>query len=145
MTQKPRYLQDLPPEVLRKAAQAVLERMRLEQQARADFAQSARFEQMLAALRDNPNPLAFTEEDLAYYREETLARLGWSDATEQELRHFVDVVAYPDAPGVQELTSDKECPFGNCSFVHYGLHVRMLFGQGTAVFVCNQAFWDSED
>ncbi len=135
----PSSLQDQREEALKRAAEIVISRMLEEQRARAEFKAGSTFQLMLDCLRDSSEPLVFTEEDLAYRREETLEYLGWTQFTDDDIRLFVDVLADPQAEGVSGVSSDRDCPFGNCTFEHFGLHVRMLFGQGTAICIWNAA------
>ncbi len=115
-------------------AQQWADQLRAEQQALEAFSRSATFWRMRQALLERGEAAAFGDEDLSYFREETLRRLGWEDVCEQDVEHFVRLVVDPQGPGVlpDSCVEDETCRFGNVSFVSWGLAVRMLFGQGTS-------------
>ena len=138
---KPQRLQDLSPAQMAAVRDRVVASMIAARQVRADFLAGAVFERMLAAVRDCPLPRAVDDEALAYFPEKTKASLGWEFATKEDIRHFIDIVANPDADTVEpgSLTNDAECTFDNCTFRHYGVNVWMMFGQGTAVSIFNDA------
>lgn len=147
MTARPQYLHELSPEQLKAAAAAAAEQYLARLREREAFAQGETFARMLSALRDVSEPLAVDEESLAYYPQETKARVGWDFATEADVRLFIDIVADPQAATVEpgSMGSEDECSFPNCSFRHHGLNVWMMFGQGTAVSVYNDAARDEND
>lgn len=98
------------------------------------------FPRMVSALRDSQEPRSADLEELSYFPERKCL-LGWDFADESEIKLFFDVVGDPLAPTVEpaSLSRDADCPFQNCTFRHFGLNVWMMFGQGTALVVANDA------
>ncbi len=145
MTARP--LQTLSAEQLQAVAASFVENMRAKAREREAFAQGETFARMRAALLEAAMPMAVDEESLAYYPQQTKARVGWEFASEADVRLFIDIVADPQAPTVEpgSLSSDADCPFSNCSFRHLGLNVWMMFGQGTAVSIYNDAARDERE
>lgn len=129
------------PEFLEKLAKGVEEEMAQRRREREEFAASETFTRMVAALRDNPEPLRVDSEEVAYFADRVKAQVGWTFATENDIRLFFDIVASPNADTVEpgSLTEDDDCMFDNCSFRHHGLHVWMMSGQGTVISVYNTA------
>lgn len=134
-------LQDLPPEVLQEAARRVATQMTQEQAKRQQFAHSETFARMLSAFRDCGSPRRLRMDDIDYRYVQTVTELGWTFASLDDVRMFIEVVANPKATtmDVNSYTEDPECAFPNCSFSNFGLRVWMMFGQGTALTIRNEA------
>jgi hypothetical protein len=122
-------------------AKGIAEDIANRQRQRADFLRSETFTHMVAALRDNPNPVRVASEDIARAPDRVKTETGWTFASEADLQLFFDVLASPHADTVEagSRTEDKDCMFDNCSFRHYGLHVWMMSGQGTVTTISNLA------
>jgi hypothetical protein len=135
------------PEFLEQLAKGVEEELTQRRREREQFVSSQTFQRMVAALRDNPQPLRVDSEEIAYFAERVKAAVGWEFATENDVRLFFDVVGSPNADTVEpgSLTEDEDCMFDNCSFWHYGLYVWMMSGQGTAISICNKAAAPKKD
>jgi hypothetical protein len=129
------------PEFLEQLAKGVEEELTQRRREREEFASSETFTRMIAALRDNPQPVRIDSEEVAYFADRVKAEAGWTFATKNDIRLFFDIVASPNADTVEpgSLKEDDDCMFDNCSFWHYGLHVWMMSGQGTAISVYNKA------
>lgn len=120
-------------------AKGFAEDMANRRRQREDFLRSETFMRMVAALRDNPSPVRVDSEEIAYFPDRVKAAVGWTFASEADVRLFFDVVASPDADTVEagSRTEDEDCMFDNCSFRHYGLQVWMMSGQGTVISISN--------
>lgn len=126
--------------IMESVAASLLGSLREKQRARQAFIDSTTFALMLGTLRDSPGARSVSTEDLSYHLEETRTRLGWSFATEQDIKDFMDVVGDPDASSIDGTVEvDPENPFLNASFRHYGLNVFFMTGQGTFVTISNDA------
>lgn len=129
------------PEFRAQLQKGFAEDMAARKRQREAFLASETFTRMVAALRDNPNPLRVDSEEIAYFADRVKAEVGWTFATEEDIRMFFNVVACPHAETVEagSQSEDDDCMFDNCSFRHFGLSVWMMFGQGTAICISNPA------
>lgn len=135
------------PEFLEQLAKGVEEELTQRRREREEFASSQTFQRMVATLRDDPLPLRVDSEEIAYFADRVKAEVGWTFATENDVRLFFDVVGSPNADTVEpgSLKEDDDCMFDNCSFWHYGLYVWMMSGQGTAISIYNKAAAPKKD
>lgn len=119
---------------------SLIERFIRAKKERETFIAGPVFQRMVRALRDSPKPRSADLEELSYFPERK-SSLGWEFAEELEIKLFFDVVGDPLAPTVEpaSMSQDADCPFQNCAFRHFGLNVWMMFGQGTALVVANDA------
>lgn len=129
------------PEFRKNLAQGLEDEMAQRRREREEFAASQTFIRMAAVLRENPNPVRVDSEEVSYFADRVKAEVGWTFATKNDIRLFFDVVASPNAETVEpgSRTEDEDCMFDNCSFRHFGLHVWMMSGQGTAISIYNMA------
>jgi hypothetical protein len=106
---------------------------------RAAFARSDVFKRMVAALTGQAQTVAIDSEEAAYFPDRLRATAGWEFASAEDIKLFFAVIAEAHAETVTpgSLTADEDNPFDNCSFQHYGLHVRVMSGQGTFIRVSN--------
>lgn len=138
----PKSIFEITPADMEEMSTRIVETLRKERAARAAFEAGPTFAAMLGVIRDCPEPRWVDPEEFAYFPERQAA-VGWEAYTDEDVRQFIAVVADPDAPGaianVRDNEADADSPFPTCHFQHYGLHVTMLFGQGTAVIISNDA------
>jgi len=128
------------PEFLEQAARDYEKKLEQERHAKNEFIQSATFQQMVAALRDNPAPVSVSCDDIAYQTDKVKAEAGWDFATREDMDMFVKVLAHSSADTVTpgSHSEDEDCMFDNTSFEHYGLNVFVMHGQGSFVRISNQ-------
>lgn len=129
------------PEFLKQAAREYEEKLEKDRRAKDEFIQSTTFQQMVAALRNNPTPVSVSCDDIAYRPDKVKAEAGWNFATQEDMDMFVKVLAHASADTVTpgSHSEDDDCMFDNTSFGHYGLHVFVMHGQGSFVRISNRA------
>lgn len=129
------------PELRARVVARFIEERAEKERRREAFLASDTFKQMVSALRDSPEPRSADQETAAYFPDQFKKELDWEFATEDDIRLFFNVVGEPMSEHVEpgSKSHDEDCPFANVQFRIYGLNVWMMFGQGTAIVVSNDA------
>lgn len=135
---RPATMADFSKEALQAAAKRVLEDLQARELHLQRFAQSATFERMVQALK-RPEPCLVDEEQFLYFLEQEKSRVGWDFASAQDVSDFFATMSDTRSPAVEDLQRNSKGRFPSTQFQRSGLFVRMLFGQGVAVVVENEA------
>jgi hypothetical protein len=106
------------------------------QELRAAFARGDVFSRMVNALKSQGN-VAVDNQEVAYFPDRVRAQTGWDFATEEDMTLFFAVISdsYAETVVPGSRGEDEDNPFCNCHFEHFGLHVRVMSGQGTFISV----------
>lgn len=112
-----------------------------EHKVREDFIASDVFKGIVSKIVNNPEPVHLVDERLAYFPQEELERTGLSEYSKEQVQMFLNVMStfLRTAENEDTVVKDAEAIFDNATFEVQGLVVSMMFGQGTAVSVYNQA------
>ena len=128
------------PEFIKRLGESYAAQVLEDKRRRAAFKDSETFQKMLNALTSSAEHRSVSNEEVSYFPDRVKARLGWEFASSEDMTQFFDLMEHPEADSVSQddRHGDDDCHFDNTSFEHFGLHVSMMFGQGTSILISNK-------
>lgn len=106
---------------------------------RASFVQSQTFKNMVQSMTSTHELRVLDNETFAYFPDETKQRLGWENYCNEDIEQFMDVMYHADGLDKSFRKHDDACIFENERFEFQGLFVFVMWGQGMALTIRNQA------